>query len=183
MTLSLASFQEKQMIANLPFLYLLLRPKGVRPLGGLEVGGMSGGMSEKKEKPIKVTRISLKEFEEIEKRSKKPNPSEKWDKILREVQRGKVLRVEGLSRGEILTLIRYIKRKHLPVRHVCSLKEGMIYLAPSVKSKEETKEETKKEEAKKEKAKKSTKKAKEKEAKKEAKEEAKEAPTKVEPTA
>jgi hypothetical protein len=136
-------------------------------------------MSEKKEKPIKVTRISLKEFEKIEERSQKPNSSEKWDKILREVQKGRALKVEGLSRGEILTLIRYIKRKHLPVRHVCSLKEGVIYLAPSVKAKEEAKEETKKEETKKEKAKKSTKKAKE----KEAKEEAKETPTKVEPTA
>ena len=139
-------------------------------------------MSERKEKPIKVTRISLKEFEKVEERSQKPNSSEKWDKILKEVQKGRALKVEGLSRGEILTLIRYIKRKHLPIRHVCSLKEGVIYLAPSVvlqaKAKEETKEEAKKEEAKKEKAKKSTKKAKE----KEAKEKAKEAPAKVEPT-
>jgi mannitol-specific phosphotransferase system IIBC component len=136
-------------------------------------------MSEKKEKPIKVTRISLKEFEKIEERNQKPNSSEKWDKILREVQKGRALKVEGLSRGEILTLIRYIKRKHLPVRHVCSLKEGVIYLAPSVVLQAKTKEEAKKEEAKKEEAKKSTKKAKE----KEAKEEAKETPAKVEPTA
>jgi hypothetical protein len=129
-------------------------------------------MSETKEK-IKVTRISLKEFEEIEKRSSRDSPSEKWDKILQEVQRGRALKVEGLSRGEILTLIRYIKQKHLPVRHVCFLKESVIYLAPSaVKKVEEKAKEEKEKEVRK--TKKSTKKAEEKEIK--------EALMKVEPT-
>jgi predicted RNA-binding protein Jag len=79
---------------------------------------------------IKISEVSEDEFLSFRSKEEVVMEKKKWyDTIINEVKLGKVLKLEGLSKGQIVYLCRRARKEHL--RYKIDMARGIMYLAPS----------------------------------------------------
>jgi DNA mismatch repair protein MutH len=80
---------------------------------------------------IKISEVSEAEFLAFRTREDEDMERKKWyEDIINEVKLGKVLKIEGLNKGQILYLCRRASREHLIYK--VDMTKGIMYLAPSM---------------------------------------------------